>query len=338
MKRIDSLRQYPESCDFLDIMRWLERSHPEKPRIGDSSARDEEIAILGQPPYVEFPASNIETFSVDALGRYRVISKFLGLLGPQGALPLHTSYEARHWADMRDESFARFLDIFNHRFQQLFFRAWSNARPAGQFDRPSEDRFADYIGTTIGVGTSSFRNRDSLHDFAKIAVAGLLSPAIKSASRLRAMLQYLFRAEVAVEQFVGMWMPLEKQDQTSLSGLNAALGKDTILGSSVFSLQDKFRIRIRARSLEEYESFLPNGMHCDRLADSVSFYLGNVLAFEVALGLPETETRPLRLGQFGRLGWTSWLKARDRTAVAVLRWDCRFHPVERRSDSQGGGQ
>ena len=37
---------------------------------------------------------------------------------------------------MRDDAFPRFLDILNHRFLQLFFRAWADARPVAQHDRP----------------------------------------------------------------------------------------------------------------------------------------------------------------------------------------------------------
>ena len=59
----------------------------------------------------------------------RVLVKFLGLLGPQGALPLATTEEAHHWLLTRDDAFPRFLDILNHRFLQLFFRAWADSRP-----------------------------------------------------------------------------------------------------------------------------------------------------------------------------------------------------------------
>lgn len=338
MSQDHAIAAEPQSYSFFDVLRLLERSRPHLPRIGASGARDEEIAILGQPPYVDFPASNLDQFGIDAQHRFVVRSRFLGMLGPQGALPLHTTYEARHWANMRDEAFARFLDIFNHRFQQLFFRAWADARPVAQFDRPDDDRFAVYVGASVGIGTASFRHRDNLSDMAKFAIAGLLSPAVKSASRLRGMIAYLFKADVEVDQFVGMWLPLERGDQTGLGSINARLGEDVMLGSSVYSLQDKFSIRIKARTLDEFQQYLPDGNHCESLADAVSFYLGDMIAYEVELGLPDSETQPTRLGSFGRLGWTSWMKQPDRTFAGKLRWDCRFHPGERRRDSTPNGR
>jgi type VI secretion system protein ImpH len=333
MSTKDAISAAPQRYSFFDVLRLLERTRQDLPRIGLSGARDEEIAILGQSPFVEFPASNLDEFGIDPQNRFVVRSRFLGMLGPQGALPMHTTYEARHRADMRAVSFARFLDVFNHRFQQLFFRAWADARPAAQFDRPDEDRFAFYVGAAVGIGTASFRHRDSLDDMAKLAVSGLLSPAVKSASRLRGMITYLFKANVEIEQFVGMWLPLERGDQTSIGGLNSRLGEDVMLGASVYSLQDKFRIKIRARTLDEFQKYLPDGEHCVTLADAVSFYLGDLLAYEVELGLPDRETRPTQLGSFGRLGWTSWMKQKDRTSAGNMRWDCRFHPNEIRGES-----
>lgn len=318
----------PELLDFFDLLRRLERTATHKPRIGDSGAADEDIAFLGQAPFAEFPASNVSYFAVDGKGRYHVHSKFLGMLGPQGALPLHTTYEAKHWNDMRDPSFARFLDIFNSRFLGLFYRAWADARPAAQHDRPKEDRFIAYVGSAVGMATPAFRNRGTISDLAKVNIAGLLSSTVKSASRLRSLLRHLFKADVTVEQFIGMWLPLDRQEQTALGKLNSRLGDGALLGQAVYSLQDKFRIRITARSLEEFESFLPRGRHCDELADAVSFYLGALLSYEVEIGLPERYTKPLRLGSFGRLGWTSWIKNSEMTSIGTFRWDCRFHPEE----------
>jgi type VI secretion system protein ImpH len=331
MSEHHAVAENPDQLDFLDLLRRLERTATHQPRIGASGAHDEDIAVLGQAPYVDFPVSNVGYFAMDGKGRYHVHSRFLGMLGPHGALPLQQAYEAKHWENMRDPSFARFLDVFNARFLQLFFRAWADARPAAQFDRPADDRFAAYVGSAVGIATPAFRNRSTVGDMAKLTVAGLLSPAIKSASRLRSLIAHLFNAHVEVEQFAGMWLPLERGDQSSIGNLNAALGSTALLGASIYSLQDKFRIRITAKSLNDFQNFLPAGRHCDQLTDAVHFYLGDLLSYEVEIGLPERETRAAALGSFGRLGWTTWMKPKDRTTIGQFRWDCRFHPAERRA-------
>jgi type VI secretion system protein ImpH len=334
MSFFEDLAREPWRFDFFDVLRSIERAAPDRPRIGDAGARDEELLVLGQDPYLEFPASNLTRLDRDVHDRIRLLCRFAGLLGPQGPLPLHLTIEARQWCDARDESFARFLDIFNHRFLALFYRAWADARPAAQHDRPEEDRFIDYVGTVTGMGTKPYRHRDSLGDLAKLPLAGLMGPAVKSASRVENMVAFLFSADVEVEQMVGLWLTLEAADQSSLSARHAKLGTDTLLGGSVYSVQDKFRIRIFAKTLGQFEAFLPDGAFCEKLADAIYFYLGDLLDYDVEIAIPERETRPASIGGFGRLGWTTWMTDAGEPDRAGWRRDCRFRPAERAGRKQ----
>ncbi len=92
--------------------------------------------------------------------------------------------EAFGWQRAGDHAYPRFLDILNHRFLQLYFRAWADARPIAQADRPLEDRFLAYIGSAIGIGSPVLRGRDAVSDQRRLGFAGLLAPKAKSASRL----------------------------------------------------------------------------------------------------------------------------------------------------------
>src|SRR5262245_8224474 len=189
---LDEAVKEPWRFDFFMMMRRLERTFRDRPRIGDSRSLREDFVLLGQDPFMDFPASNLSRVEPANSGQIRVHAKFLGLLGPQGALPLSTTEEAYGWALNRDEAFPRFLDVFNHRFLQLFFRAWADARPIVQHDRPDADRFLVYVGAMIGLGSLAYRNLDSVPDLAKLAFAGLMAPQAKSASRLSALIGGLF--------------------------------------------------------------------------------------------------------------------------------------------------
>jgi type VI secretion system protein ImpH len=323
------------TLDFLDLMRDFERASSNKPRIGESASLAEEIVSLGQKPHIDFSHKNVEEIEVRPDGRRRVTSRFLGMLGPQGALPLHTTYEATHWENMRDPAFARFLDIFNNRFIQLFYRAWANAKPIAQADRPAENQFATYVGAAIGIATPAMRNRDSLADYTKFALAGLLSPTTKSAARVENMLAWLFKAKVEVHQFIGTWLPLDRKEQVALGKANCMLGSDTLIGEQSFSVNDKFRIRIEAADLEEFESFLPSGKYYQLLADAVQFYAGEALIYDVEIGIAQSKTRTAKLGSFGRLGWTTWMKKPGIDKAATTRWDCRFHPQSMHHPHEG---
>jgi type VI secretion system protein ImpH len=321
----DDLAQEPWRFDFYATLRRLERSHETRPRIGDAPSRRDEYVLLGQDPYLDFPASNLAKAEADERGRTHIRVKFLGMLGPNGALPLATTEEAYGWLLARDDAFPRFLDLFSHRFLQLFYRAWADARPAAQHDRPDADRFKDYVGSALGIGSEPYRDRDSVPDVAKLGFAGLLAPQAKSASRLANLIRGMFGVEAEVEQFVPSRLVFEVNDRTRLGGRNATLGEDALLGGSVFSVQDKFRIRITTASLAEYRRFLPTGDRSKPLADLVFLFNGEQLDWDVELALPARAAEPVRLSRSGQLGWTGWLAPRE-ARDGEVRCDARFRP------------
>jgi type VI secretion system protein ImpH len=323
-----NLEKEPWRFDYFTVLRHLERTHKDKPRISDSATRRDEYVYLGQEPYMEFPASNLARAEQGDNKPLKVFVKFLGLLGPQGALPLSTTEETYHWTLDGDDSFHRFLDIFNHRFIQLFFRAWADSRPIAQHDRPDEDRFYAYIGSHIGVGSRVYQALDSVPDGAKMAFAGLLSAQAKSASRLAGAICGLFDVEAEVEEFIGSRLVFEPMEWSILSRQYNVLGVDTLLGRSVFSVQDKIRVRIFTKNLAQYIRFLPTGDLCEPLADLVFFYNGEQLDWDVELAIPTGAAEPVRLGKFGQLGWTTWM-APNWTLKEPYRRDARFHPAER---------
>ena len=327
-----------------------------RPRIGNGASRIEETISIrgqavqvsfGQDPWMEFPASNLYgfswrvaasaaphlagdeekfEFSVPSPDRLHFLSRSLGLLGPQGALPFTTTEEVRGWILEKDFAFPHFLDIFNNRFIQLYYRAWADARPIVQNDRPDFDRFRSYVGSVIGIGSDAFSTLEAVPKGVTL-FAGLLGPTVKSASRLRNAIRGLFKVEVEVDQLVGSWLEFDPSEYSHLGGKNSGLGSDLMLGSSAFSVQDKFRIRIFVKDLEQYERFLPSGVDCRRLTDLVFFYVGDELDWDVELALPAEHVRPSSLGGFGALGWTSWMA--PNYPANSFRCDARFRPVER---------
>ncbi|ACK51295.1 type VI secretion protein, VC_A0111 family [Methylocella silvestris BL2] len=327
---LEGAESEPWRFDFFAAMRALERANPTLPRIGDAGALREEYARLGQDPYMDFPASTLSKFETRET-HTRILTKFLGFLGPQGALPLATTEEAYNWFLAQDDSFPRFLDIINHRFLQLFFRAWADSRPVAQHDRPNDDRFETYVGASAGLGSPIYRDLDSVDDRAKLCFAGVLGPQAKSASRLRAFICGHFHVEAEIEEFVGSRLELEPADQSKLG--SASLGVDMLLGASFYSVQDKVRIRIYVPDMKAYRRFLPDGDFCEPLADIVFFYVGEELDWDLELAIPAKAAEPVKLGRSGDLGWTSWV-APDWAAADAWRRDARFHPAERMREAR----
>jgi type VI secretion system protein ImpH len=319
----------PWRFDLLAVLRRLERENPDKPRLGEARRLADEFVTIGQNPYFEFPDSNIEQATVDETGRVRLKARFLGMFGPQGALPLTTTEEAYGWLRERDDAFARFVDIFQWRLLALFFRVWSDAHPASQNDRPDQDRFKVYIGAMIGIGAPAFRNADSIPDFAKLPYSGLLSPRVKSASRLRSFLSSFLRTRVEIEEFVGAWLAFDASERTRLGEANIRLGADCVAGASMYGVSDKFRVRVHVRDIAHFRRFLPGQTLAQEIADAIFLYVGEEYDWDMELAIPAGEITPVRLGESVQLGWTSWTAPNWAKTDETIRTDARFHVVSR---------
>jgi len=360
----DRIEKHPGGHDLLAVLRMLEgqtapggaskgmdpkkADEPAPPRIGKSRRLMEDIVRFGQDPSSEFAPSTIERATRDQDGGLVLLERFLGLLGPQGALPAAYTDEAIMRGLKGEDSFPRFLDVFNNRFVQLFFRAWADARPIVQHDRPDDDRFLAYLGSTIGIGSPIYRELDGIDDRLKLLYAGLASSKTKSAIRLKALITGVFGVKVEIDQCVGTWLHLDRDDQLKLGGYGPGgagqLGADTIVGAKVYSVSDKIRIRIFTRSLEEYRKFLPPtrtkpNPWTEKLFDLIDFYLGLETEYEIELALPKSCASAVKMDSnnsatLGHIGWLKPVKEAapeqdDVSEEEDMLTDTRFRPVRR---------
>ncbi len=303
------LAEEPWRFNLFWVMNREEAVNEDKPRLGDTATRREEFLDLGQVPFLDFPASNVASYEAKTnRNKARMRAKFLGLLGPMGPLPSNLTEEALAWFSKRDDAFVRFLDIFNNRFLQLFYRAHSDCRPASQALRPDQDRFRDYVGSALGIGGETWRNLDSMPDGQKFSYAGILGSRTVSASRIENVLTGIFGIECEVDQFIGTFLPVDASEQTRLGMNHARLGTEAIVGERVLTVDNKIRIRLFPETLENYERFLPNGAANQRLVDALSNVIGFEYEWDVELVLPHHEPRPTEIGSYGQLGWTSWMR------------------------------
>jgi type VI secretion system protein ImpH len=358
------IEKHPGGHDLLAVLRMLEgqtapggaskgmdpkkADEPAPPRIGKSRRLMEDIVRFGQDPSSEFAPSTIERATRDSQGGLVLLERFLGLLGPQGALPAAYTDEAIMSGLKGEDSFPRFLDVFNNRFVQLFFRAWADARPIVQHDRPDDDRFLAYLGSAIGIGTPIYQDLDRIDDRIKLLYAGLSASKAKSAIRLKALITGVFGVKVEIDQCVGTWLHLDPDDQLKLGGLGPGgagqLGADTIVGAKVYSVSDKIRIRIFTRTLEEYRKFLPPtrtkpNPWTEKLFDLIDFYLGLEIEYEIELALPKRCASAVRMDStssatLGHIGWLKPAKPGEPEPDETLEdeemlTDTRFRPVRR---------
>jgi type VI secretion system protein ImpH len=304
----------PAGLSFYQAVRRVECQFANQPRIGHATRSADEPIQFCQEPSLGFAPATLQRFERQKkTGKPRLMVNFMGLLGPQGPMPLHfTDYAHDRKLNHDDPTLARFLDIFNHRMISLFYRAWACNRQTISHDRPYDDRFSAYIGSLIGIGNDALRNRDAVPDVAKLYYSSQLVCQTRHAEGLRAILEDYFGVKTVIEEFVGQWIALPEAYRCRLgqSAENATVGVNAVVGSRIWDCQQKFRIVMGPMGLGDYERMLPGSGSFEALKAWVRNYVGDELSWELRLILKAAEIPAVRLGEAGLLGWTTWIKSR----------------------------
>ena len=318
-----SLREEPYRFDFFQAVRLLECAHPERPGLGRSKRAGEDPVRLGQDPSLGFAPSTLSGYRLagedgprSSVPRLAVL--FFGLFGPNGPLPAHLTERARRRARQGDPAFVRFADVFHHRLLSFFYRAWADAQPTMQRDRPGRDRFAFYLGALSGRGLPSLRDRDAWPDAAKLHYAGHLAGLPRHPDALLSVLEGYFGLPVALREFVAGWLELPETARCRLgrSEDTGLLGVNAVVGARSYQSQHRFRLVFGPLRYAQFERLLPGGDGLRRLVAVVRNMVGDELEWDAQLVLGRAEVPALRLGVAGRLGWTSWLCTEGRRADA----------------------
>ena len=339
----DHLRDAPFKFDFFAAIRRLALLHPELQPVGKSVRPEDDPVLLSQEPFLKFAPASLSKFipadQNDPDGTElldRLVIYCLGLFGPDGPLPLHiTEFVLDRLQHHHDPTLARFVDLLQHRILTLFYRAWAEAQPTVQHDRPESDRFADYVGSLFGIGTRSFHDRDHVPDGTKRYYSGILSCQTRNPDGLAAMLNGFFfphsvkQAEppsIKVQEFVFHWMEIPDSCLTQLRGRreNGLLGQGATLGRRVLDAQSKFRLVIGPLSYDEFQQFLPGGRSLPKLIDFVRNYVGEELDWDIQLVLKKEERPQLQLGKSSALRRNSWLGAQPPNHDLT---ELTFHPT-----------
>jgi type VI secretion system protein ImpH len=325
----------PWAHDFFALLRRIEGLSPEVPRLGRALRPSQEPLRLGQEPELDFAPAALASFTrgsrVPRLG-----VRFFGLLGPQGPMPLHlTEYARERLRQRSDPTLARFLDVFHHRLLSLFYRAWAQAQPAVQHDRPADDRYAAWLGASVGLD-GVLRPHDAVPQGARLFHAGLLGGRSRHPEGLAKILSLHFGVPVRIVQHVAHWLPVERDDRTRLGHARnrpervgaalAQLGRNASAGSKLWDRQYKFRIALGPLTLKQYRSFLPDGDAWKPLHDWVRQYVGLDLRWDVQLILRADEVPAPQPKAGLRLGLTSWSGCAGRRPHAQDRGDLRLRP------------
>ena len=156
--------------DFFQAVRVLERLSLKRTPVGFDGPPAEEVARFRAHLSMSFPPSQI--IALDPPNEERssplLTVTFMGLYGPSGVLPTHyTQLLMDLVRDVRGperRSLRDWLDLFDHRFISLFYRAWEKYRFHLKYDRGEAfravpDTFTLALRCLMGLGTPGHTHR-----------------------------------------------------------------------------------------------------------------------------------------------------------------------------------
>jgi len=305
----------PAETEFFQLLRLLETdSH----RFGRSGGPEREPARLGQNLRLSFATSDVAGMTRGTPPRVDV--NVLGLLGPEGPMPLHLTrwvmarLSNRWFADAgsdasSDTAFLEFCNLLQHRMIALYWRAWAEARPEVQIAHGTGGRTGALMRTLAGVGLPEAGPCPETGDRMALRHGTSLAQQVRGMERLTAYLSDVIGAPVALREFVGVWTEIPAPLQSRLGHAHAGLGTGAVVGKRVFERQARVEIGVGPLGLAEFEALLDDKDARDRLRRALLFALGTEIEADLRLVLARDAVPPARLGT-SRLGRTAWLTPR----------------------------
>jgi type VI secretion system protein ImpH len=310
----------PSAYGFFQAVRLLERLYPERRGVGRFGDPTTEVVHFSARPVIAFPASEIHGVDLPGDRPGRMVVNFMGLIGPLGLLPYHYTELVAERARVRDRALRDFLDIFQHRFISLFYRAWEKYHFTAAYERDGRDGMTEHLRDLIGLGIGAFRDRMPIPDELLLYYAGALGPQPRSALALQQMLEDILDVPVEVEQFVGGWYRLAPSTQSHVgdeTGPAEQLGLGAVAGDEMWDQQARVRLRLGPLTREQYERFLPNGRSYELLRTLARFFSHDQFDFDIQLVLAREDVPGCVLGadveEPPPLGWRTWLRTKPFT-------------------------
>ncbi|MCU0229578.1 MAG: type VI secretion system baseplate subunit TssG [Bryobacterales bacterium] len=312
----DVFRQTPQTFEFFQAVRVLERLQPGRRAIGYFVPPKQEVVRIGAHASMSFPASYIQNAIWKEDAAPFLLVNFMGMTGPMGVLPHYYTTLVMDRLRAKDRVLSEFLDVFNHRMVSLFYRAWEKYHYGIAYERGGMDPFSRNLLDLVGLGTKGLQQRLGVRDETVIFYAGLMAQKPRSAVGLEQLLADYFDVPVRVQQFVGAWYKIDSGTQCQLEDwgydVSRQLGFGALVGDEVYSHQSKIRVRMGPLTLAQYKDFLPDGAAYAPLKSLVRFWAGDWMEYEVQLILDRASVPACHLGgdaaEPPRLGWLSWVK------------------------------
>ncbi len=295
---IDQLLAEPHRFEFFQALRLIDMCLAQADAERGPSLFD--LVRVRNRLSLAFPASEIEAVGAvveeggaDAAALLRALREgrraqinitpaFMGLLGGNGALPLHYSERiAAYEQKQGDEGPRSFLDMFTQPALSMFYQAWTKHRPECLAERDGADAFLPMQLALAGAqlpADNDLIDEETFGHYAAQARSRKVSPAV-----MAGVLAEYFCVPFEVEQLLDDWDHLPPEHQARLGVGNVVLGDGFLLGERIYRCDTRVGLRIGPLDRDELELFLPGRNSARSLARMLGMYCGVGLVFEVHL-------------------------------------------------------
>lgn len=321
---IDQAKAEPYRFEFFQLVRLLRLHYSRCGRINPEMRPHDDPLRFRTQLSLNFPVSEVSELyferpaqqSAHGLPLTEMQVTFMGLVGPSGVLPRpYTELLLERHVQHRDDAAHAFLDLFSHRMTALFYEAWQKYRFHIEHERNGRSRFDRYLLNLVGFGPQGHKAtferpgaalRSELFSY----FSGIFTHKPRNALNLQSLLTFTFGVPFQVKPFAGRWLKLGLEQCSRLGRRNSTLGHSAVLGQRVWDYQSTVQIAIGPLKLVDYERLQPGTPDYRQLVQTLRFYLGAELDYQIAPRLLREEVPVPRLGRAGNvaLGRKGWLK------------------------------
>lgn len=321
---INELTDSPHLFDFFQAIRLLKKHLYQNKTTVYDEIEYENCLKFHQTIKNSFAVSYINSIetcspSVDKKNNYHIYTTFMGLAGTGGVLPERFSEYLSQRIHQNDAALSDFLDIFNHVILNLLYITWSKNQLSVVYEEQRKNNFYyKALSSICGIGLTSLQDKLLNPDDVIFYYSGLLGRQQRSAKMLEAILTNYFQMPIRVIQFQSERLRLSNEDRTILCSSKTSqnifnqLGRNTILGSTWQSIQNKFRVYIGPVNYIQFNTLKPGSELLKRLKEIVQFFVKYELCFDVQIELIANEIPYCQL--LGNnplmLGWNTWVHSK----------------------------
>lgn len=246
---------------------------------------------------------------------------FLTLYGVDSPLPLHVTEALLREEEPEARQRVRdFLDIFNHRLLSLLYRVWSRYRLPVVVRQWGDDNLSRALAELLDLPT--FPADVGMPLATVLPIAGLFFVRPRSARGLEQVLALLFPdLHPKVLSCVPREVRLERADLCALGRRRCRLGRDLVLGDTVWDATSKLRIQVGPVTDEQVGALRPPGEAFRRIAALVALWCQDALCWDLEIRLASTSREGTRLGGDAppvHLGVNTWLGAPPARAASIV--------------------